>query len=114
MTTVSVSIDMEIRPFTGMVDRWGGPDLGLIWCWERGRQMAELDPLLAAKAKAGELMVLGWKGGVDANPKYKTKSGVLKYLAQWQGLRGENLDIDTSQEVSVICSLTGVVVMFKP
>jgi hypothetical protein len=30
----------------------------------------------------------------------------------WQGLRGEDLDIDPDQEVSLTCSVTGMIVIF--
>jgi hypothetical protein len=34
------------------------------------------------------------------------------YLAQWQGLRGEDLDIDRSVEKTVVCVRTDVAVTF--
>ena len=58
------SINVEIRVFVDMDHRWKSADKGLIWCWERGRQMSEEDPELASEAVDGRLMVLGWKGGV--------------------------------------------------
>ncbi len=58
--------------------------------------------------------MLGWKGGVDRTLKKQEKFGALNYLAQWQGLRGEDLSIDTSQEYTLTCSRTGMVVIFTP
>jgi len=55
---------------------------------------------------------LGWKGGVDKKTKKGEKYGTLKYLAQWQGLRGEDLNIDLSDEPELICSRTGVKVIY--
>ena len=55
---------------------------------------------------------MGWKGGVDKKTKKKEKYGTLFYLAQWQGLRGEVLDIDLSQETELICSKTGMKVIY--
>jgi len=93
-------------------ERWEGPDKGLINCWEVGRELRESNPELAKKAKNGELPVLGWKGGVEKQTKENEKYGSLYYLAQWQGLRGEDLDIDLSAEIERICSKTGIKVIF--
>lgn len=57
--------------------------------------------------------VLAWKGGVDKKIKGK-KYGSLFYLATWQGLRGEDLNINQHEEVSLICSKTMVKVTFTP
>jgi len=92
-------------------EAWKGTDEGLIACWERGREKALEDVELAGSAKRGELPVLAWKGGVEKKIKGK-KFGTLKYLAQWQGLRGENLDIHLDKEVELACSKTGVAVIF--
>jgi hypothetical protein len=122
------SITAPIRPYTTWGDRWRGPDEGLIWCWERGREMREQYPELAAAAVRGELpvhsitapwapseqTVVGWRGGVTT--KLKTidlKNGTLQYLAEWQGLRGENLDIDIAGERVIVCSRTGQAVLFS-
>lgn len=58
--------------------------------------------------------VLGWKGGVSRSLKKLEKYGSLKYLAQWQGLRGEDLDVDLNQERALTYSRTGMVVTFTP
>jgi hypothetical protein len=101
-----------IREYIDMDHRWKGPDKGLIWCWERGRQMAKEDPELSARAASGELMILGFKGGVEAGVKMKTKAGCHSYLAQWQGLAGRDLFIDTEMPTTLICSLTGVAITY--
>lgn len=91
---------------------WHGADYGLIACWERGFEKAREDPALAERAKNGELITLPWKGGISKKLKTKTKYGVFKYLAMWQGLRGEDLNIDTDGEHVVTCSKFGVPVIF--
>jgi hypothetical protein len=92
---------------------WEGPDEGLIWCWERGRQERLERPDLAARADQGELVVgLDWKGGVEKKLKVEKKRGTLKYLATWQGLRGEDLDIDLEHERVIVCTRTGQAVVF--
>lgn len=92
-------------------ETWKGADDGLIACWERGREKAIEDTELASCARRGELPVLAWKGGVERKIKTK-KFGALKYLAQWLGLRGENLDIHMDKEVELVCSKTGMLVIF--
>jgi hypothetical protein len=103
-------------PRTGLTrtQLWEDVDRGLIKCWEIGRQRATRFPELAQRCLADELPVLGWKGGVSRSLKKNQKYGSLKYLAQWQGLRGEDLDIDLSEERSLTCSRTKMVVTFTP
>ena len=74
--------------------------------------MAEKEPELAEKAKRGELPVLAWKGGVERQLKKPEKYGTFKYLATWQGLRNEDLNIDPSVETGITCSRTGVKVIY--
>jgi hypothetical protein len=93
-------------------ERWAGEDKGLITCWEVGREMREKEPELAQRAELGELPPMGWKGGVESRTKNRQKYGTLYYLAQWQGLRGEDLNIMLSDEPELICSKTGVKVVF--
>lgn len=63
--------------------------------------------------KRAELPILGWKGGVDPEvKKQKKKAGTHLYLAQWQGLGGQDLCVDTEEEISLTCSLTGVIVTY--
>ncbi len=92
--------------------RWKGQDGGLIACWEKGRDLRISEPDLAVRAKNGELPVLAWKGGIEKQTKKKMKYGTLFYLAQWQGLRGEDLDIDMDEEYEYVCSLTGIKTIF--
>lgn len=92
-------------------ERWKGADKGLIACWERGREKSIENIELAESTRRGELPILAWKGGVEKKIKAK-KYGTLKYLAQWQGLRGENLDIHMDEETELICSKTGMSVIF--
>ncbi len=105
------SIDEPIRAGLSWDERWKGPDRGLIWCWERGRQKAVDEPELAARAKSGELVMLAWRGGVETKRK-QDKSGTLQYLAAWQGLRGEDLDL-TRDTLALTCTKTGQTVIFK-
>lgn len=84
----------------------------MITCWEVGRRLAEQQPALAEATLRGEFPPAGWKGGVEKGTKLKKKVGTLRYLAQWQGLRGDNLDIDLEAEAELECSATGVLVCF--
>lgn len=93
-------------------ERWNAEDDGLIACWERGREKGVEDPSLAAQAADGQLVVLPWKGGVEKVTKKKQKFGTLYYLAMWQGLRGEDLSIDTTEEIVLNCTATGMAVVF--
>jgi hypothetical protein len=93
-------------------ERWNGPDRGTICCWLRGLEMRNQRPELAARALAGELPVLPWKGGVRTVLKTKQKIGAVQYLAAWQGLRGEDLEVDLDQEVQITCTRFGVTVTF--
>lgn len=99
-------------PSEDWYERWEGPDQGLICSWLRGIEKGLEDPALAAKAKAGELPVLPWRGGVEKTIKRTDKVGALQYLAAWQGLRGEDLDIELGVEVQMTCTRTGVPVTF--
>ena len=89
-----------------------GHDKGLITCWEVGRELSKEEPELAKRAKKGDLPVLVWKGGVKKKTKKKEKYGSLFYLALWQGLRGDDLDIDLSEESELVCSKTGMKVIY--
>lgn len=93
-------------------ERWKGADQGLITCWEAGRNKRREAPELASQACAGQLIILPWKGGVEKAIKKKQKYGTLFYLAMWQGLRGEDLNIDLDTEPVLTCSATGMTVIF--
>ena len=91
---------------------WRGEDKGLIKNYEVGRALAIKEPELAEKAKRGELPVLGYKGGVEKTLKKKEKVGALNYIAEWQALRGEDLNIDLDDEIVLTCIKTNVKVTF--
>lgn len=91
--------------------RWNGSDRGLIAAWERGRELATDNPDLSAKALQGELVPLPFKGGIERAMKDR-KFGSLLYFAMWQGLRGDDLDIDTTREYTSICTRFGTTVVF--
>jgi len=93
-------------------ERWKGDDRGLISCWELGRELREKKPALAKRAENGELPVLVWKGGVEKRLKIAEKYGTLYYLAELQGLRGEDLNIDLVNETEIVCSKTGMKVIY--
>lgn len=106
------SINEPIREDPNWTSRWEGLDKGLIACWERGREKGNEDPEAAALARKGQLVELPWKGGVLKAIKKKSKYGSLFYLAMWQGLRGEDLDIDTASEQSLECTATKMTVVY--
>lgn len=102
---VQRDIATPVREGLKTAELWLGDDRGLVACWERGRVLAQEQPGLAEQAVAGELVVLPWKGGVEKKLKgTASKVGTYRYLAMWQGLRGENLDLDTDQEITVVCA----------
>jgi hypothetical protein len=106
------SIAEPIRQGLNWDELWMGPDKGLIYCWERGRELQKENPELTESAKNGELPVMWWIGGVERKLKGK-KQGTLFYLATWQGLRGDDLNIDPDGEDTEICTSTGQLVTFK-
>lgn len=101
-----------IREGLSFEQQWREQDEGLIKCWEVGRELAKKKSTLATQAQNGELPVLPWKGGVEKKLKKKEKYAPLKYLAEWQGLRGDDLDIDLSEERMITCSRTGMQVIY--
>lgn len=58
------SIDEPIRENISMEETWNSQDDGLIHCWELGRKRAIRNPEEATRAIKGELLPLGWKGGI--------------------------------------------------
>lgn len=104
------SIQKPYRVGLAYDDIWHGPDKSLIQCWEVGRQLREKDPEIAARAQKGELVTLPWKGGTEnldalpADKKPSARYGTFRYLAMWQGLRGEDLEIDLDGQISVVCT----------
>ena len=45
-----------------------------------------------------------WKGGSDKALKSGKRIGSLNYLATWQGLRGDDLDIDPDAAPALTCT----------
>lgn len=111
---IQVDANTPIRPTLSWSETWESADKGLIKCWEVGRELATKRPELVEATLKDQLPPLGWKGGVSRSLKKLEKFGSLKYLAQWQGLRGENLDIAPSEEVVKTCSRTQMIVTFTP
>lgn len=120
-----VRASAQIPPQLGSLyeDRFGTAEHTLISCWLRGLELRSdeaasgLGGKNAAKsvvqaAIAGELPILPWKGGIAKPTKQKTRLGATQYLAMWQGLRGQDLDIDLSTEHQVTCSRFLVAVTF--
>ena len=121
--TVNRSSDTPPRAVASWDEMWKGEDEGLIQCWETGRTIrrrrTERDLEICDRVDRGELPSLHWKGGFEIDPddpnqmpKMKKKFGCLQYLATLQGIKGESLVIDSSQEVAIRCSRTGVLVVF--
>jgi len=105
-------ISEPIRENLSWEELWKGVDEGLIYCWERGRQLQQEQPELATRAKEGELVMLWWRGGVEEKI-LGEKVGTLAYLATWQGLRGDDLKIDTLSSHSLVCSRTNQKVTYR-
>lgn len=104
-------------------EAWKGQDWGLIECWETGRTIrrrrTEQNLEICYRVDRGELPSLHWKGGFEIDPddpnrmpKMIKKFGCLQYLATLKGIKGESLAIDSTQEVAIRCSRTGVLVVF--
>lgn len=110
---LSRAIETPIRTCLTWDQLWMGHDRGLIWCWERGRQKRFEEPELATRAEQGELVTLAWKGGAEEKLAMDEKPGSLNYLATWQGLRNEDLDIDIDEKRIICCSKSGQVVVFS-
>ncbi len=108
------SIEEPIRAGLSWPDLWQGADGGLIAAWEAGRHFAAAEPQKAALALNGELIVLPWKGGLEppdpSKPQKPTKGkrapkyGCLLYLAMLQGVRCDDLSVDTSIETTLTCA----------
>lgn len=112
---ITRSIETPIREFPSFEERWRGEDKGLITAWEVGREKAITNPELKESALNNELPVLGYFGGYEkklTNIKFKYAS--FYYLAQLQGLRGDDLDIDfeRDEEKFLICSKTNMKTIF--
>jgi hypothetical protein len=112
------SVNEPYRSGLSYEEVWHGPDKALICCWEVGRQLRAKDPEIATRATKGELVTLPWKGGtgtleeLPADKKSSTRYGTLKYLAMWQGLRGDELDIELELQTTIVCTRTKRPVIF--
>ncbi len=111
---INKSISEPIPPIRNWNENWGDLPAGLVTAWNTGRDKIERDPEIAEAARNGQLIPLVWKGGVEKKILKTTKYGSMYYLAMWQGLRGEDLNIDLDSEPSVTCSATGMTVIFTP
>lgn len=112
MSPIKRSTQEPLRSGLNWREIWQGADCGFIYCWEIGRRRALAEPCLAEACLVGNLPLLGWKGGVTKLLKKPEKFGSYRYLAEWQGLRGEDLDIDLSKEERLVCSATGMTIVF--
>jgi hypothetical protein len=107
------SINEPIREDLTRNQLWEGHDKGLIWCWELGRIFRREGRECALKASANELPLGDWKGGVEKRLMTDKKYGSLQYLAQWQGMRGEDLNLQLDGQTKLICSRTNQPVLFS-
>jgi len=110
------SIAEPLRTGLSWREMWLGPDNGLVYCWERGRQLIIESPESFERVSRGELIPLWWRGGVQKALKNPTmpKDGTHQYLATWLGMRQQDLEIDLDQSYCLTCSRTGQVVEFSP
>lgn len=106
------SISEPIRSGLDWDTLWRSEDQGLIACWERGREHRLVEPALAAKVTAGHLPVLPWKGGFKEPTKLGWRYGTFNYLAMWQGMRGEDLNLHTDREITMVCAAMGMKTVF--
>ncbi|MBZ9783934.1 hypothetical protein K9857_20575 [Pseudomonas sp. REP124] len=107
----SVATDIRCEDGLSWFEKWLDTDEGLISYWERGRKKATKYPALASKCLAGVLPILNGPAGCDRQ--LSQDGETLRYLAEWQGLRGENLDVKLDSKVVLVCSGSGVRVEFK-
>lgn len=92
-------------------ERQEGKDMGLISAWLSGVEKQKSWLGISSAAKRGELPVLPFKGGVE-KPVKVVKTGSLHYIAMWQGLRGDDLNVSIGSKPSMTCSKTGVKVIY--
>lgn len=109
--------------FTGDSKKYDKPLGGggaLEICHTAGKELRVSDPELAGRAERGELPVLTWPGGCDAEDCPPRLFGSLFYLAQWQGLRGEpwhgitgkDKNMSKTIPIGVKCVSSGAVTVF--
>lgn len=109
----SISEPLRYRP--DFDTRWRREDGGLITAWETGRKRAIEHPELAEAARNGALPRMDFDGGHDAALSNSAfKYGTMHYLAQLQGLKGEDLDVDSQRDegLQLRCEATGMLTIF--
>jgi hypothetical protein len=110
---ITRSINQPIREGLSWHELWDNHDNGLVACWENGRELSQKDPDKAQRAKNGELIRLGWVGGVSKKLEVDTFHGTLFYLARWQGLRNDDLNIDVDADTFLECTKTGQIAKYN-
>ena len=112
MAKIYRSFNERDREGLSWKETWRQEDRGLIKNYEVGRALAIKQPELSEKALRGEFPALGYMGGTDEDLKLKKRIGALNYLAKWQALRGEDLNIDTEEERVLTCTKTNIEITF--
>jgi hypothetical protein len=79
-------IDNPPREPDSFEDRWSTTEKALVVCWLRGIRLATEQPALAARAQAGELPLLWWKGGTDKPLKTKAQVWVFELSRDLAGV----------------------------
>ncbi len=113
---ISRSIQEDIRENLSYDERENQEDNGLMSAWEVGRNQAQKDEELVLRVINGALPVSVFKGGFKKKLDTITfKYATFKYLAQLQGLKGVDLDIDTDRDdgLELVCSETGMKSIFS-
>lgn len=73
-----------------------------------GNRKGPRRPLVGGESSCGRAAFDGLEGRHRKPIKAKTKIGSTFYLATWQGLRGESLDIELGRDVRMTCARTGI------
>jgi len=106
------TIDTPLREEKSPDILWKSDDRGLIQAWELGRREAQKRPQLQEMAKRKELPPLLFKGGYEKPLEVKFQYGSLHYYCMLQGLLGLDLNVDLSREYPLVCSRTGMGVIY--
>ena len=91
---------------------WRSEDRGLIHAWEFGRRQSLRHPELKEAARKKELPPLPFQGGYDKQLEAKFQYGSLHYYCMLQGLLESDLNVDINQEYPLVCSRTGMGVVY--
>ena len=91
---------------------WRSEDKGLIHAWELGRREAVKSEELVNAVLKGELPPLLFKGGYKNQLDAKFQYGSLHYYCMLQGLKGSDLEVDLDKEYPLVCSRTGMGVVY--